>query len=460
MNPGEHDHPDLTAHILGELDAEHSEAMAQWIKAHPETAAEAGQIAELARMLSDTAPVSFHLLHPHQRAAVLSGPQRVRQMVAAAKQTRPRTVSRFMPVLRGLGQFAAAAVMLIAGYLMGLHFKSQHQVPEVVSVPPAKQGDVPRTPPFRAKEVPLPVIADATTPETAKPDEPAKPATPVEPKYIGTVAAAAKVDLPSAASQPKAVASLPHNVVLSQAFVNTSPKGGLSQVSLRLADTRPAHAKGEKSPLHAAPMTAAPKDAHATRPDLLIHSWKADVASCPWNEAHRLVRLVVQIPGEQPAAAAPGSYPLQVNFSAAAVRSFRQLGERTLPAAQADAPAFHIVWYEVVPTGAAADGTPRTLGDVSIPNAHFTTQAMAAFDSSRLRILDQAATWQNAREDFLFESALVGFGLLLKGEKESGGLNHSLVLDLAQRSLKDDRTGEHAEFIKVVQEAQRMAGVK
>jgi len=37
------------------------------------------------------------------------------------------------------------------------------------------------------------------------------------------------------------------------------------------------------------------------------------------------------------------------------VRSFRPLGERSLPAAAADAPAFHIAWYEFVPNGQPAD---------------------------------------------------------------------------------------------------------
>ncbi len=460
MNPSDDEHPDLTAHVLGELDAEHDEAMARWIESHPEARAEACQISELAQMLSASAPVSFHSLRADQRAAVLSGPQRVRQMVAAAKQARPRE-SRARTLVWGLARFAAAAAFAAMGYFVGSYFSRPSPV-TVVAAPASGQvddhaGEPPKTTPFRAKEVPPPVIAEAPEAQKAAVSPPSAPAPEAK-----LVAVAANVDLPPASPQPKVVAGQPHNLVLSEAFASPS-KGALAQVSIRPSDTRPAKSKAEKGQVNAAPMTATSKETPrpAKQPELLIHSWKTDVASCPWDESHRLVRLVVQIPGEQPAAASSAnSYPVQMNFSPAAVRSFRQLGERTVPAQQADSPAFHIAWFEVVPNGQSTEGTPRALGDIVLPNARFTTQAMAPFDSSKLRVLDRGASWQSARDDFLFESAIVGFGLLLKGEKDTAGLNHALVLDLAERSKQDDRTGERTKFVKLVQDAQKVAGLR
>ena len=471
MNSNDCDHPDLTAHVLGELDAEHAEAMARWMESNPEAHAEAGQINDLAQMLAETAPVSFHTLRPEQRAAVLSGPQRVRQMVAAVQQPK-RRASSSLPMVWGMVRLAAAAAIAIAGYVAGAHFSSRNSGsggPAIAALPvtPAIEiKETPKTPPFRAKEVPVPVIADAAPVE--EPRLVAK-APAAEPKTETVVAVVSPpLALPASATVAKATVVHASNRIVSQPFVNTS-KSSLAQVSLRPSTTRPASAGAAApagGPVLGAPMIGSKKDPApaasraAKQPDLMIHSWKADVASCPWDESHRLVRLVVQIPGEQPAASTARSYPLQMNFSPAAVRSFRQIGERTVPAQQADSPAFHIAWFEVVPNGQPAEGSTRTLGDIMLPNARFTTQTMAPFDSSKLHVLDRGTAWQSSREDFLFESALMGFGLLLRGEKEIGSLDQPMVLDLAQRAKMDERNGEYAKFIKLVRDAGRVAGLK
>ncbi len=490
MNTNDCDHPDLTAHVLGELDAEHDEAMARWIASRPEARAEAECIGELAQMLHATAPVSFHTLLPEQRAAVLTGPQRVRQMVAAVQQPRKRGMG--YPMVWGALRLAAAAAVAAAAYVTGVHVGSTLNstgsggaapIASTTPVEPVSSTrDKPKTPPFRAKEVPPPVVADASpvssTPAAAPADTPkisekapVPASAPAKVEEAVVVVAAPKVELPppAAAPQPKpVVVAQASNDFLAQPFVNTS-KNGMAQVSLKPAATRPAltSPKGAADgPQFGSPMTVSPRKEKDTArssklPDLMIHSWKAEVASCPWDESHRLVRLVVQIPGEQPAAASTNNaYPLQVNFSTTAVRSFRQLGARIVPAQQADSPAFHIAWFEVVPNGPLAEGGTRSLGEITLPNARFTTQAMAPFDSSKLRVLDKGASWQAAHEDFLFESALAGFGLLLKGDRDTGSLNHSMVLDLAQRSRHDDRNGEYSRFIKLVNDAGHMTGVK
>jgi len=461
MNPNDCDHPDLTAHLLGELDAEHAEAMAAWMESNPEARAEAGRISSLAQMLAETAPVSFHTLRPEQRAAVLSGPQRVRQMVAAVQKPKRRAV---VPVMVwGAVRLAAAAAIAVAGYIAGVHFGTRQDDTAVATLPaigPVEKKEVPKTPPFRAKEIPAPMLAE----ESSRPVE--KAAVPKR----ETVVPVASLPAPPVAPKPVVAVALASNDFIGQPFVSTS-KSGLAQLSLRPSVTRPAApgaAGPAEGPVLGSPLSGsakkdpAPASPRAVKqPDLLIHSWKTEVVSCPWDESHRLVRLVVQIPGEQPAAvSASNSYPLQVTFSQGSVRSFRQLGERTVPAQQADSAAFHITWFEVVPNGPLPEGGTRTLGEITLPNAKFTTQAMAPFDSSRLRVLDRGTSWQSAREDFLFESSLIGFHLLMKGEKENGSLDHALVLDLAQRAKLDEHNAEYAKFIKLVKDAGRMAGLK
>jgi hypothetical protein len=95
-----------------------------------------------------------------------------------------------------------------------------------------------------------------------------------------------------------------------------------------------------------------------------------------------------------------------------------------------------------------------------MPATGATSAAMSPFDGSSLQIIDRAASWSAAREDFLFESALVGFGMLLKGAPDLGQLNHDLVHRLAERSLGDDRSGERARFLKVLRQAQQSAGLQ
>ena len=94
-----------------------------------------------------------------------------------------------------------------------------------------------------------------------------------------------------------------------------------------------------------------------------------------------------------------------------------------------------------------------------LPNARFTSQAVGPFDSSRLQVIDRGYSLQNAREDFVFETSVVGFGLLLRGEDQLGSLNHGLVLNLAKQAKGADAGGERARFIRLVQDAQRATGL-
>lgn len=465
------DHPDLTAYALGELDAEHAEAMARWIAENPEAQAEADGLTDLAQHLQASAPIAVATLHPHQRAAVLNGPQRVRQLVAAAQQKQQRK-SVLVPMLRSVARLAAAAAMLLIGYQAGSHFNQSQVAADMAmanptpSVPKATAA-APTTPiqrePFKAVEVvkaPLSAGIHGSAPAKPEPMVVAAVEKPVpEPVTAPVVVAKVTTPVPVAKeSAPAAKAPAVIHRLVSSPFINTA-RDSQAEVILRPVETRPARAPA--GPVAAAPIRPDAKAAaqpltKPKQPDLRLHSWKAEVASCPWDESRRLVRLVVQIPGEQPAAAPGNEYALRVGFDPRYVRSFRPLGERSLPAAAADAPAFHIAWYEFVPNGQPADAA-RVIGSVNLPNAQFTTATTAPFDSSTLQIVDRGTAWTSARDDFLFESAVMGFGLLLKGDKDCGSLNHALVLDLAQRA--GDGDSERAKFTRLVKEAGRTTGL-
>jgi hypothetical protein len=85
---------------------------------------------------------------------------------------------------------------------------------------------------------------------------------------------------------------------------------------------------------------------------------------------------------------------------------------------------------------------------------------MSIFETSKIQIVDQGMGLAQASDDFLFESAVIGFGLLMEGKAPSPQLNPSLILTLAERAQKaGDRSGERAKFIKSVKEAVAASGV-
>jgi hypothetical protein len=150
---------------------------------------------------------------------------------------------------------------------------------------------------------------------------------------------------------------------------------------------------------------------------------------------------------------------MQVAFDPLAVKQFRFLGERHIAAPQLDQAGTHVVWYEFEPNGKSELKTPATrqIAIVTVPNTRFTQKAVGPFDDSKLQVLDRGFTLDNARDDFLFESAVVAFGMLMRGTPQIGSLDHELVLSLATRAKTE--SPERTRFIKLVQDVQRAAGL-
>lgn len=463
MNP--HDHPDLTAHVLGELDAEHAEAMAQWIAENPAARAEAEDVGKLSTRLKERAFMPLVSLHAHQREAILSGPQLVRKMVEVAAQKQKQR-SSWMPVFSSLGRIAAAAVLLIGGFVAGTRFTQQTTKPSVAKTEPSstKPNAAPQEP-FRAKEVQNVAQSDGPKEAPAVVHEVVKPVIVAPPVKQEEIVVATIPPSPEPAKELVKPARVEMKVI-DEAMIPTT-KNAIAQVSLQPAKTRPVVTHTNQI-MGVAPLTGREKSVVAVpakKAELLIHSWKAEIASCPWDESRRLIRLSIQMPGEQSAAHSDRSYPMQIAFQQGFVRSYRQLSQRVVPAPGASESAWHVAWFEFVPNGNPADAlrgeSGRIVASVTLPNAKFTMPAMGPFDTgaSTLQVVDHGTTWNEASDDFLFESSVTGFGLLLKGATISPALNHSLVLKLADRTLKDDRNGERARFVKLVKDAQKTAGL-
>lgn len=489
MNPKDPNHPDLTAYVLGELPPDQEREAREWVARSPEAGEEVARTEQITDALHQGAPIPTAKLYPDQRMAVLSpakAPRFVTPMMPRTPVARQR--SKIVPFFAGFAKLAAAAAITIGAFMLGKHFSAP------VSTDLAKAGapiaapviekPLPKEPlrsvPVSRMEGPM-IAAQAVAPDQAKPqpviDEPAKApaiaqtqtpaaaptAAPAEPKEV---AAAAKPAAPPPHAV-KAPAPLPVVTAVSEEGFTSITRNAVSRVSLRPHDTRPVPAR-LKGQMLAAPIkpSAPPQEAAPDRvraPDLQIHSWKAEVASCPWNPSHKLLRVHIQLPADQPASASPDhEYPLQVSFDGISVRSYRLLSKSHHAPLEGSNSALHVLWYEVVlnanaPESARESG--RIVATITLPNVRFTSQPVGPFDSSRLQALDRGLAWENARDDFLLETAIVGFGMLLRGENNIGSLDHDLVLSIAERAKGADPSGERARFIKLVRDAKQITGI-
>ena len=465
-----HSQPDLTAYALGELDHANDDAVHTWLREHPEAQHEVDAVSDLAQAMQAAAPTPSLRLHPAQRHAVLSGPERVREMVATASR-RSQITSRPPLVLRLLiGGIKAglAASVVVAAFIAGKTYQSdlnpvvvadQPRPPVSGELPPAEQitpkpaesTDEPFLRPVVVVHSPVP-LAQPPVPPAALPEVKPELPPPLPAPVIATLPEN-NTEKPTPRTRPEAITRIAASPVVSTTQTPAT--------SFRIApsETRPRVEGGQGFASLAPKGKVTSEETGKTKaPTLLIHSWRAEVTDAPWEAGKKLVRISLQIPGEQAAAASGQQYALQVNFHPTHVRSYRLLGQRATPAAEKDGAASFSAWYELTTNGVPTS-TARTIGNVTLSNARFTVTALAPFDGERLQIVDQGQPWDHAADDYLFETAVLGWGVLLNGRDLPAGLNHSSILELAERALKiSDRHGERARFVKLLRDAARAAG--
>jgi hypothetical protein len=471
------DNPHFTAYALGELSAEEARTLHELLAGTPTAAHELEQIEAVTDALRHGAPIPQSRLTHEQRHAVLHPanlPRRMQAMLPRQPSQRPRQI--FWPTVRSVLKLAAVITLSGAAFLAGWTYGPEMKAVAEVATTPSKHARpvvaAAKPPPAPEKAVPASVavvkpapaqILPATIPvaepalAAVKPMPAPAPAAAVKEEIV--VTAAKQKALPPAATPPHLGFTLPAG---HGSFVSTT-KQAVDQFSLHPGQIKPQPPK-LKGQAFAAPLLGGikPDPKPARVPALYIHSWKAEVASCPWNAADRLLRIVIQLPADQAAVlAADTAFPLQVTFDQGNVKQYRMLCERHLPAAELRSAGTHVLWYEFQPNGSSeiARESGRQIATVTLPNAHFTSQAVGPFDSSRLQVIDRGYSLKNARADFVFETSVVGFGLLLRGADQLGTLDHALVLNLAMQSKGADAHGEHARFIHLVQDAQHAAGL-
>mgnify|MGYP000045819313 FL=1 len=471
MTSPANDTSELTAYALGELQAHQASAIHQLLSACPAATSELEQIEAVTEALRQRAPIPQERLLPEQRHAVLYPAQIPRLVVPMKPRPMVKKTTSTWPVMGILLKSAALITVTGAAYLAGRQVSLISSQIDVAESQPAqvKSDPIAAAPAKVEVAVVKPTSVPAVTITASKPAPVIEKAPvaviPVPPKSTVIVAqsAPAKAAIEIIHSAPAPMPVVPVAVTRLNrklAFISTNQQTA-DLFSIKPADIRPQPIKGKDKEQFASPLKGpAPKlEEKRQATGIYIHSWKAETSSCPWNPNTRLLRVTIQLPADQPAATSSTSYPLDVNFDRRNVREFRRLSERHLPAAELRSAGSQVVWYEFQPATTDLNAAGKPIATITLDQGRFTTQTVGPFDASKLNVVDRGVTWQNAREDYLFESAVVGLGMLLNGDHQSPDLNHRLILDLAEKSKGPDSSGERARFIRQLNEARRAAGL-
>lgn len=487
MNFSDHpDAPDLTAYALGELDATETRRVCQWLATSQEARDELDRVQATLSILQEAPSIPRRSLHPRQRETVLAmaAAPRGGDVIPFATPAQPvRKAGRTM-----FG-YAAAASLAVGAFVLGQ--KTSPTAPAIINPPEltTQLDPVPSAPSTGPVVAQLPA---ATEPDAGE----AGPVTPLDfapvvqsspaPVTLSALATPAEIAVEGAVTVSQARASAVVAVVGSSA-TTPSPTRNTGLGSPSLSAFTVAHRDQQVSVtvqpklLRPAPLPIPDEFAGVKlasplplnhkagaevlrkpdpQPPLSIHSWKSEIASCPWDASRRLLRFVAQVPVEQSGIRVNEvPYQLNIKFDPFQVQGYRLVAEKHMAPSAGGRLATRFAWYEIIPTRnfAPTADRPITIGTVELAQPRGTTTASQAVPV--LRIQDRGQEWTDSREDFIFETAMIGFSLLLQGTENVGTLNHRLVLDIAEKTKGKDPNGERAKFIQGVRQAQRIVGL-
>ena len=217
-------------------------------------------------------------------------------------------------------------------------------------------------------------------------------------------------------------------------------------------------------------------------------SLDVEVASCPWADSHRLVRIGLKAvrseaaTGEmptRPATVAKG-VKIQAEFNPAEVVLYHLIGyEQQMPTkeglnraeiAAGDIEAGHTVtaFYEVVPAETSAN--PPAVGpQVDQRNGRYTPHKPNEMLTVNLRykkpnndkseliqrtMVDDGKKFASASSDFKFAAAVAEFAMLLQESEFKGNGTFGAVLEWAEEGKGIDANGYRAGFLELVRKTE------
>jgi Uncharacterized protein YfbK, C-terminal/von Willebrand factor len=202
-------------------------------------------------------------------------------------------------------------------------------------------------------------------------------------------------------------------------------------------------------------------------------SLNVDAVTCPWEPAHRLVRIGLK-GGE--ATAVTEDSRIEVEFNPRRVASYRLIGYDRQPSGgqnlnEAKVGADWIgagytvtAFYEAIPPT-----QERATADTRIPSV--TGQSAELLLSAKLQfgtrgnnavrfiervVKDSGSAFDEAPQDLKFAAAVAEFGMILRDSEYKGNGTLGKVLEWAQDGKGSDANGSRAEFIELVRKAQAL----
>jgi hypothetical protein len=203
-----------------------------------------------------------------------------------------------------------------------------------------------------------------------------------------------------------------------------------------------------------------------------LFSITGEVVGCPWEVAHKLVRIGVQ--GSRVSAGGSNAIAkdvaVEAEFNPLHVAAYRLIGYDRPPApmggltnANVDSGEVRVghsitALYEVIPAESANGGSTSFKSPIELMTVKLRYREAEGDKKGMIerRITDAAATFANASADFKFVAAVARFGLLLSGDESDPAGTWAAVLDWAGQGKGADVNGERADFIDLVRKAQAL----
>jgi Domain of unknown function (DUF3520)/von Willebrand factor len=220
-------------------------------------------------------------------------------------------------------------------------------------------------------------------------------------------------------------------------------------------------------------------------------SISVDIATCPWESSHRLVRIglkareIATANGtslEEMKGASAQNVRMQAMFNPARVGSYHLIGYKAVNNDEIEVEGISpgqsvTVLYEIVPVGAnpAARDQVKSGASATHPanmDARWTSSAAAVLtvklrykkpDGNKSELMERAVVddgkeFANASPDFKFAAAVAEFGMLLSNSEFKGNGTLDTVLEWAEEGKGNDPNGHRIEFLELVRKARTIKG--
>jgi hypothetical protein len=198
-----------------------------------------------------------------------------------------------------------------------------------------------------------------------------------------------------------------------------------------------------------------------------------DVVTCPWEPAHRLIRIGLQ--GREPLAIT-GDSRIEVEFNPRRVTSYRLIGYDRQPSARQNLNEGKVgsdwittgytltAFYEAVPLSqqsvTADTRIPSITGRPAEPllsaKLQLRTPGNNAVRFIECVVTDKGSAFAEAPQDLKFAAAVAEFGLILRDSEYKGSGTLQQVLEWAQEGKGADVNGCRADFMELVRKAQAL----